>query len=118
MTLVDTSVWVEHLRKGNDDLRSLLQANEVLVHPFIVGELACGTIKNRIQVLNLLRELPPASMAADEEVLSYVEARKLWGRGVGWVDVHLLASALLSHARLWTFDKRLRELTSEWKLQQ
>ena len=77
-----------------------------------------GTIKNRIQVLNLLRELPPASMAADEEVLSYVEARKLWGRGVGWVDVHLLASALLSHARLWTFDKRLRELTSEWKLQQ
>lgn len=113
MTLVDTSVWVEHLRKGNSDLTSLLQVNEVLMHPFIIGEIACGTLNNRTEVLSLYQELPFAQLAEHSEVLHFVETHKLWGRGVGWIDVHLLASALLSHARLWTFDRRLKGIALE-----
>ncbi len=117
MTLVDTSVWVDHLRKGNKDLRLLLEENEVLTHPFVIGELSCGILKNRAEVLQLLKELPSALAAETEEVLNFVETRKLWGHGVGWVDVHLLASALLSHSKLWTLDKRLEALAAELKAQ-
>jgi len=115
VTLVDTSVWVDHLRSGNKDLRLLLEKNEVLTHPFVIGELSCGTLKNRSQVLGLLQELPLAVTAEDDEVLNFVETRTLWGHGVGWVDVHLLASALLSHATLWTLDKRLQALATKLK---
>jgi predicted nucleic acid-binding protein len=117
MTLVDTSVWVDHLRKGNTELQSLLRLNEVLLHPFVIGELACGTLKNRSQILKLLQDLPAARLAEHTEVLAFMETRDLWGRGVGWVDVHLLASALLSHGQFWTLDKRLQVLAAELKLQ-
>jgi len=117
MILVDTSVWIDHLRDGNANLQALLQESEVLVHPFVIGELACGTLKNRAEILRLLKELPRAPLAEDAEVLSLLETCRLWGRGVGWIDVHLLASTLLSHSRIWTLDKQLSVLASAMKLQ-
>ena len=117
MILVDTSVWIDHLRNGNADLQALLQESEVLVHPFVIGELACGTLGNRAEVLRLLQELPRALLAEDAEVLNLLETYRLWGRGVGWIDVHLLASTLLSHSRIWTLDKHLSGLASAMKLQ-
>lgn len=107
MVLVDTSVWIEHLRRGSPTLGALLTETAVLVHPFIVGELACGNLKNRAVILSNLNELPAAPMASQEEALALVERHGLAGRGIGWVDVHLLASALLSGCRFWTFDSRL-----------
>ncbi len=115
MILVDTSVWVDHLRNGNQQLQTLLERNEVFTHSFVIGELSCGTLKKRTEVLGLLKALPRATMATDEEAMALVDAKRLWGRGVGWVDVHLLASAILSHARLFTLDKRLSVLSDELK---
>ncbi|MBI4478684.1 MAG: PIN domain-containing protein [Acidobacteria bacterium] len=109
MILADTSVWVEHLRMGSERLRSLLHSEQVLCHPFIVGELACGTLRNRQEILTTLRALPEARVAEYNEVLRFVEARRLFGRGLGWVDVSLLASALLTGCTLWTLDKPLRK---------
>jgi hypothetical protein len=109
MVLVDTSIWVFHLRGGNAYLNALLQEEGVLCHPFIVGELACGSIKNRTEVLTLLQALPMAMIAKREEVLRFIEAHGLMGVGLGLIDVNLLASALLSKAPLWTADKPLRE---------
>jgi predicted nucleic acid-binding protein len=109
MILVDTSIWVSHLRRGDAHLNALLQEEEVICHPFIVGELACGNIKNRIEVLTLLQTLPMARMAKNEEVLRFIESHGLMGVGLGLIDVHLLASALLSKTPLWTTDKPLRE---------
>ena len=106
MTLVDTSVWVEHLRRGLPRLASLLQDGEVLIHPWVIGELACGNLRNRSQVLELLQGLPAATVAGDAEVLHLIENDRLMGRGIGYVDAHLLASARLSHCRLWTQDRR------------
>ena len=108
MILVDTSVWIEHLRAGSDRLRSLLFDEQVLCHPFIVGELACGTLRNRREILGMLRALPEAHLVEHEEVLSFLEARRLYGCRLGWVDAHLLASTLLTGCALWTFDKPLR----------
>jgi len=108
MILVDTSVWIEHLRAGSDRLRTLLFDEQVLCHPFIVGELACGTLRNRREILGMLRALPDAHVVEHEEVLSFLAARLLYGRGIGWVDAHLLASTLLTGCTLWTFDKPLR----------
>lgn len=108
MILVDTSVWVQHLRKGSERLRSLLDEEQVFCHPFIVGELACGTLRNRQEVLSLLKALPQARGAEHEEVLHLLEERRLHGRGLGWVDAHLVASALLTACSLWTLDKPLR----------
>ena len=108
MILVDTSVWIEHLRAGNDRLKSLLLEEQVLCHPFIVGELACGTLHNRREILSMLRTLPEAHRVEHEEVLSFLEARHLYGCGLGWVDANLLASTLLTGCTLWTFDKPLR----------
>lgn len=107
MILVDTSVWVEHLRLGSPRLRRFLEDGEVLGHPFIVGELACGNLSRRAEVLGLLQALPRATPATDEDVLFFVGAHHLHGRGIGWVDVHLVASARLSGAGLWTLDRRL-----------
>lgn len=109
MVLVDTSIWVSHLRIGDVHLSALLQEEEVLCHPFIVGELACGNIKNRTEVITLLQALPMARMAKNEEVLRFIESHGLMGAGLGLIDVHLLASALLSKTPLWTTDKPLRE---------
>jgi predicted nucleic acid-binding protein len=106
--LVDTSVWVEHLRSGNATLASELEAGRVLAHPFVIGEVACGTLRNRREMLELLGRLPSAPMATHAEALDFLERRALMGRGVGFVDVHLLASAALAApARLWPRDRRL-----------
>ncbi|MBI2997883.1 MAG: PIN domain-containing protein [Deltaproteobacteria bacterium] len=112
MILVDTSVWIEHLRAGNDRLRSLLFDEQVLCHPFIVGELACGTLRNRREILSMLRALPEADLVEHEEVLSFLEARRLYERGLGWVDANLLASTLLTGCTLWTLDKPLRKVAA------
>lgn len=107
MFLVDTSVWIEHFRKGQPNLADRLADGLVLMHPFVSGELACGNLKDRTAILAALAALPMVQPATDSEVLHLIENRRLWGRGLGWVDVHLLASALLSHCRFWSLDKRL-----------
>jgi len=107
MVLVDTSVWVEHLRKGTIGLDAPLNEGQVVCHPFIIGELACGNLKNRSGILSLLRTLPAVRMAEDHEVLQFIEQHHLMGKGLGYIDMHLLASSLLSHVPLWTLDKRL-----------
>lgn len=110
MILVDTSVWVDHLRRGDAQLISLLESNAVAMHPFIVGEIACGSLMDRAVTLDLLQHLPMASVAQADEVLGYIERYNLHGKGIGYVDVHLLASAALGGTKLWTRDKRLREV--------
>ena len=107
MILVDTSVWIAHFRKGSQHLADLLSDSLALVHPFIVGELACGNHSNRARILSDLEALPSARSATHNEVMQLIEARKLWGLGIGWIDGHLLASALLSTCQLWTLDRRL-----------
>jgi len=107
MILVDTSVWVRHLRSGSERLRALLEEEQVFCHPFVIGELACGMLRNRQEVLSLLKALPQARVAEHEEVLHLLVGRRLHGRGLGWVDAHLLASALLTGCTLWTLDKPL-----------
>ena len=107
MTLVDTSVWVDHLRRGNARLGRLLEDGLVLVHPFVVGELALGRMRRRPEILGLLGELPLAEAAQHGEVLEFVERHGLAGSGIGWVDVHLLVSAALSGVGIWTLDRRL-----------
>lgn len=113
MILVDTSVWVEHLRYGLPRLATLLQERDVLIHPWVIGELACGNLRNRQQVLELLQGLPAATVASDAEVLLLIERDRLMSRGIGCVDAHLLASARLSHCRLWTQDRRLAAVAQE-----
>ena len=109
MILVDTSVWVDHLRAGDAQLADLLKRAQVAMHPFVVGEIACGSLADRSLVLELLQTLPAASVAESEEVLGFVERHELHGIGIGYVDVHLLASvALTEGGKLWTRDKRLR----------
>lgn len=107
MILVDTSVWVDHLRYGNPALISLLEDEHVLTHPFVIGELACGRIRNRREILRLLGTLPQVTVARHGDVMIFVGGRRLSGRGIGWIDAHLLASAILSNARLLTLDRRL-----------
>lgn len=112
MILVDTSVWIDHFRFGSDALREALHDSLVFTHPFVVGELASGGLKNRSRVLADLVELPSAQAAEHDEVLRLVDGRRLWSTGIGWIDAHLLASALLSGARLWTLDRRLKEVAA------
>jgi predicted nucleic acid-binding protein len=109
LILVDTSVWVDHLRRGDPGLVALLESASVLSHPFIVGEIACGRLADRKGVLQLLQDLPAASVADTHEVLAFIERHRLFGKGIGYVDVHLLAAvALTDGSSLWTRDKRLR----------
>ncbi len=108
MVIVDTSVWISHLRYGNPELENLLYDGEVVCHPFIVGELACGNIKNRNEILTLLQSLPMAVSADYDEVLQFIENNALMGRGLGYIDVHLLASAALTDVTIWTLDKKLQ----------
>jgi len=115
--LVDTSVWVDHLRKGVPGLAAALEQGSVLMHPFVLGELACGNLKNRREVLRLLGDLPGAPVAMDPEVLDFIERRALMGRGMGYIDAHLLASvAMVGTPQLWTRDKRLAAVAAELKL--
>jgi predicted nucleic acid-binding protein len=115
--LLDTSVWIDHLRQGDAQVASVLQSGLVLTHPFVIGELACGQLKSRTEVLGLLAALPQARVAQDQEVLFFIERHGLMGRGIGYIDAHLLAAtALTDDARLWTRDKRLDSLAREFEL--
>ena len=108
MILVDTSVWIDHLRYGDVELTRLLNAGQVLTHRFVIGELALGNLQNRNIVLNSLQNLPQVTSASDEEALHFIENNGLFGKGVGYIDAHLLAAVRLSpDALLWTRDKRL-----------
>ena len=116
MILADTSVWVQHLRSGDTRLVGALEAGRVCIHPFIRGEIACGNLKNRAELLGLLAHLPPSGVATDAEAMVFLERHKLMGRGLGFVDAHLLASAALSAATLWTHDRRLAAVATELTL--
>jgi len=114
MILADTSVWISHLRSGVPALAELLEDALVLVHPMVIGELAVGSLGARREILSLLGNLPSPAIAQHHEVLTFVEDRRLHGRGLGWVGVHLLASTLIStEARLWTEDRRLATAAHE-----
>ncbi len=113
MILVDTSVWVDHLRRGDPGLVALLERAAVVMHPFVVGEIACGSLKDRQSLLELLHDLPGAVIATDDEAMQFIERHRLYGKGIGYVDVHLLASvALTGGAQLWTRDQRLRQVAA------
>ena len=107
MLLADTSVWIEHLRRGEARLEALLEEAEVACHPFVIGELACGTLHRRGEILSLLAGLPALAPASHEEVLAFIGRRRLHGKGLGYIDMHLLASCALSNTPLWTLDRRL-----------
>jgi predicted nucleic acid-binding protein len=114
MILVDTSVWIDHFRAGDESLAALLDAGMVVTHPFVLGELALGNLRRREIVMEALSGLPCASPATDEEVLRFIDRHRLFGRGVGYVDLHLLAAARLSAGTsLWTKDKRLEGVAAE-----
>ncbi len=117
MILADTSVWVDHLRAGDKVLTALLDAGMVLAHPFVIGELALGNLRQCEIVLKALADLPHASVATDAEVLHFIERHALSGRGIGYLDAHLLAAAkLTAGAELWTNDKRLHGVAVQLEL--
>lgn len=112
MILVDTSVWVAHLRDGNIGLEKLLNSGFVATHAYIIGELACGTLNNRAGILAYLSALPMAAPAEHEEVMDFIENHHLMGKGLGYIDMHLLAAALITSIPLWTLDKKMIEAAS------
>lgn len=116
MVLVDTSVWIDHFRRSDSLLASLLRENRVQVHPMIIGELACGSLRQRNEILPLLQLLPLTETPSQDEVLHFVEKRRLFGQGVGWVDMNLLASCVLSGSTLWTRDKSLLKIAQMLEL--
>jgi predicted nucleic acid-binding protein len=115
--LVDTSVWVEHLRNTSNELIALLEDDLVLCHPAVIGELACGHLRNRTQILQLMRQLPSASTASFEELLQFIDDVSLQGKELGWIDVQLLASARLSQGLLFSRDKALNRAATTLGLQ-
>lgn len=116
MILVDTSVWIDHFRRRNTRLIELLDEGVVLCHPFVVGELACGNLQNREEILGLLAALPEARAAEHKEVLHVVRRYHLHAHRLGWIDMHLLASALLNRSRLWSLDKPLSRVARTLKI--
>ncbi len=112
MVLVDTSVWVSHLRDGNPELADLLNNGRVLCHPLIVGELACGNLKDRTVILSFLQLLPMSIEAEHHEILAFIEKKLLMGKGLGYLDIHLLASVVLTGVPIWTLDKRLAQVAN------
>jgi predicted nucleic acid-binding protein len=111
--LVDTSIWIEHFRSSNPRLSELLEDDQVLVHPFVLGEIACGNLENWKEIIALMQALPTVPRANDREILFFIEQHALMGRGVGLVDMHLLASCSMQPCWLWTADKRLKTLAVE-----
>lgn len=116
MVLVDTSVWVSHLRNGNTNLANLLNNGDVVCHSFIIGELACGNLKNRVEILSLLQALPMSIEAEQDEVMKFIENNQLMGKGLGYIDVHLLAAASLTEVPIWTIDKKLDAVSQKMGL--
>ncbi|MDP9191467.1 MAG: type II toxin-antitoxin system VapC family toxin [Acidobacteriota bacterium] len=117
MILVDTSVWIDHLHKAIPRLVEALESQEVLSHPFVIGELACGEIKMRRAILGLLSDLPSNVVATDDEALFFIERHRLMGKGIGYTDVHLLASVFLTDGvQLWTRDKRLAAIADQLRI--
>lgn len=117
MILVDTSVWVDHFQKHVPALAEVLERELVVMHPFVIGELACGNLKQRDDVLALLAALPSAAVATDRETLLLIERRKLMGKGIGYIDAHLLASVIVDDdVQLWTRDRRLRAVAADLRL--
>ena len=117
LVLVDTSIWITHLREGEKNLIRLLEQGHVACHPFIIGELACGNLKNRTEIIQLLGALPKVDILEHNEVMDFIESRKLMSIGIGYVDVHLLGSALVSETPLWTLDKALREIADQLSIE-
>lgn len=114
MILVDSSVWIDHFRGTEDSLALHLGENTVLIHPWVIGELACGTLPDRSNTLTLLQGLPRSIIASHEEIMHVIDRYRLMGRGIGYIDVALLASALLEgDALLWTRDRRLQDVSVE-----
>ena len=114
MILADTSVWIDHLRTRDHHLALLLAEGQTLMHPMVIGELACGNVGNRAEVFSLLRTMPRVTVATDDEVLFFIEYHQLMGRGIGYIDAHLLASVVMTPpAMLWTVDRRLMSLADE-----
>ena len=113
MILVDTSVWIDHLRNSNLQLVGLLESEQVKMHPWVVGELACGNLANRRQLLLLLRSIPKSPVASEDEVLFFIEKHGVAGRGIGYLDMHLLAGAAIGSLKLWTRDRRLFEVARQ-----
>lgn len=114
MVVVDTSIWIDHLAKADERLQQLLLNGQVLMHPYIIGELACGNLKPRDEILEMLAVLPAAPLAQDHEVLYFLNANQFYRQGIGYVDAHILSSvALLRTATLWTRDKRLSHLAQK-----
>ena len=114
MILVDTSVWIDHFRRMDVTLADLLNAGVVACHPFVIGEIACGTLKDRARILDALGQLPLVPLASHREAMVFLERRRLAGCGIGWVDMHLLASTTLAGgARFWTRDKRLAGVAAD-----
>lgn len=117
MILVDTSIWIDHLRSGDTRLAELLDRSEVLAHAFVIGELACGNLRGRHEILGLLHDLPQSPIASPSEALHFIERHQLMGRGIGYIDIHLLAAAALADSvLLWTNDKRLKKVATGMKL--
>lgn len=114
--LVDSSIWIDHLRDGDASLKALLENGRVFTHTFIIGELALGNLRKRSLVLQLLQDLPQAIQADEGEVLDFIERNALSGRGIGYVDAHLLAAARLTSVKLWTHDRRLHEVALQLNL--
>ena len=115
--MVDTWIWIDHLRSGDTRLADLLDRSQVLAHPFVTGELACGKLRNRDEILRLLNDLPQSPVASPAEALHLTERNQLMGLGVGYIDIHLLAAtAWAENAMLWTGDKRLKKVAGKMKL--
>lgn len=110
-------MWIDHFRKASRGLSELLEQEEVLLHSFVLGELACGNLQNRREIIALLHALPCATKADDDEVLFFIERHGLMGRGIGLVDMHLLAACQLTECSLWTRDKRLRTIAGEMNIE-
>ena len=115
--LVDTSVWIKHLREGDKNLIQLLEQGLVACHPFIIGELACGGIKNRHEIISLLNDLPSTDVLDHYEIMEFIEYRQIMNKGIGYVDAHLVGSALVSETPLWTFDKALRKIAHQLSIE-
>ena len=116
MVLVDTSVWIDHFRNKNKELIRLLNNDDVFCHPFIIGEIACGRIENRTEILTLLKSLPQSSMVDHDEILIFIENNHMMGLGMGYIDIAILASAKLSSMSLWTLDKKLKAIATKFDI--